>query len=62
MSLSCVNVDRFSVGGFGDLRLQKRGPGAIGHLLCILARAFWNLLAGCDVERSGSAGSCATRQ
>ena len=26
MSLSCVNIDRFSVGGFGDLRLQKRGP------------------------------------
>ena len=43
MSLSCVEVDRFSVGGFGDLRLQKRGPGAIGRLFRIQAHAFWNL-------------------
>ncbi len=43
MSLSCVEVDRFSVGGFGDLRLQKRGLGVMRHLLCILAHAFWNL-------------------
>jgi hypothetical protein len=46
MSLSCVEVDRFSVGGFDDLRLQKRGLGAIRHLLRILARAFWNLAVG----------------
>ena len=25
MSISCVEVDRYSVGGFGDLRLQKKG-------------------------------------
>jgi hypothetical protein len=46
MSLSCVEVDRFSVGGFGDLRLQKRGRGVIRRLLCILAHAFWNLAEG----------------
>jgi hypothetical protein len=42
MSLSCVDVDRFSVGGFGDLRLQKRGLGVIRRLLLIPAHAFWN--------------------
>ena len=62
MSLSCVNVDRFSVGGFGDLRLQKRGRGAIMHWLRIRAAAFWNLVAGCDVARSGLAGSYAIRR
>ncbi len=46
MSLSCADVDRFSVGGFGDLRLQKRGLGVIRRLLRILARAFWNLRVG----------------
>ena len=46
MSLFCVDVDRFSVGGFGDLRLQKRGLGAIRRLLGIRARAFWNLAVG----------------
>ena len=60
MSLSCVDVDRFSVGGFGDLRLQKRGPGAIRRWLRILAHAFWSLAAGSGVARSGLAVSCAT--
>ena len=46
MSLCCVEVDRFSVGGFGDLRLQKRGLGVIRRLSCILAHAFWNLAVG----------------
>ena len=46
MSMSCVEVDRYSVGGFGDLRLQKRGLGAIRLLLCIPAHAFWNLAVG----------------
>ena len=46
MSLCCVEVDRFSVGGFGDLRLQKRGLGVIRRLSCILAHAFWNLRVG----------------
>ena len=46
MSLSCVDIDRFSVGSFGDLRLQKRGLGVIRRLLCILAHAFWNLAVG----------------
>lgn len=62
MSLSCVNVDRFSVGGFGDLRLQKRGRGAIRHWLRIPVPAFWNLAAGCGVARSGLAGSYAIRR
>ena len=62
MSLSCVDVDRFSVGGFGDLRLQKRGPGAIRRCLCIRAPAFWNLAAGCDVARLGLAVSCSNRR
>ncbi len=46
MSLSGLEIDRFSVGGFGDLRLQKKGLGVIRRLLRILARAFWNLAAG----------------
>lgn len=46
MSLSCVGVDRFLVGGFGDLRLQKKGLGVIRRLLGILAFAFWNLAEG----------------
>ena len=46
MSLSSGEFERFSVGGFGDLRLQKRGPGVIMHLWRILARAFWNLAVG----------------
>ena len=46
MSLSSVELDRFSVGGFGDLRLQKRGLGVIRRLLCIPAHASWNLQAG----------------
>jgi hypothetical protein len=62
MSLSCVEVDRFAVGGFGDLRLQKRGRGAIKHWLRVPAHAFWNLAEVCGVARSGLAGSCATRR
>lgn len=46
MSLSGLEVNRFLVGGFGDLRLQKRGLGVIRRLLHILARAFWNLAEG----------------
>ena len=46
MSLSRVEIDRFSVGGFGDLRLQKRGLGVIRRLLHILAHAFWSLAEG----------------
>lgn len=46
MSLSVLEVDRFSVGGFGDLRLQKRGLGVIKRLLRILAPAFLNLAVG----------------
>ena len=46
MILSCVDAERFLVGNFGDLRLQKRGLGVIGRLLCILAHAFWNLAVG----------------
>jgi len=45
MSLSNIDVDRFSVGGFGDLRLLKRGPGVIVRWLKLPARAFWNLAA-----------------
>jgi hypothetical protein len=46
MSLSCVEVERFSVSGFGDLRPQKKGLGVIKRLLCILAPAFLNLAVG----------------
>ena len=46
MSLFCVELERFSVGGFGDLRLQKRGRGVIVHLFLIPAHAFWNLAVG----------------
>jgi hypothetical protein len=59
MSLSCVEVDRFSVGGFGDLRLKKRGRGVIKRLWPILAHAFLNLAVGRGVGRLGLAVSCA---
>ena len=46
MILSSVEVDRFSVGGFGDMRLQKRGLDVTVRSLHILPRAFWNLAVG----------------
>jgi hypothetical protein len=41
MEPSAVDIERFELGRFGDLRLQKRGPGAIGPWLRRPARAFW---------------------
>jgi len=45
MSLCCVDVERFRVGKFGDLRLQKRGRGVTVRLSRLPARAFWSLQA-----------------
>lgn len=41
MELTATDVERYELGRFGDLRLQKRGPGATGPWLHRLARAFW---------------------
>ncbi len=45
MVLSYVDVERFLVGKFGDLRLQKRGPGVTVRWSRLPARAFWSLQA-----------------
>ena len=62
MDLSSVDVDRFEVGRFGDLRLEKRGPGAIRLWWLRRVRAFWLWLAGSVVARSDLGGFYATRQ
>jgi hypothetical protein len=59
MDLDAVDVGRFEVGGFGDLRLQKRGPGVIRFWLRHLGRAFWLWRVAGGEGRSGSAGFCA---
>jgi hypothetical protein len=59
MSLRCIDVERFRVGRFGNLRLQKGGRGVTVRLWRLRARAFWSLQADRGVEKSGLAGSCA---
>jgi len=59
MELKAVDVGRFGIGRFGDLRLQKRGLGAIRHWLFLPGRAFWSLQAGSGAARSVLGGFCA---
>ena len=51
MDLNAVDVGRFGIGRFGDLRLQKRGRGAMRHWLLHRGLAFWSLLAGSGAVR-----------
>ena len=51
MSISDIEVRRFSVGEFGDLRLEKRGLGVMRRWLPIRARASWNCQAASDEAR-----------
>ena len=60
MDLASVDVGRFEVGGFGDLRLQKRGLGAIKFWRLRRDRAFWLWQVVSGVARSGLGGFCAT--
>ena len=60
MDISVADVGRFGIGRFGDLRLQKRGPGAIPHLLHRRARAFLSWLAASGAEKLASGGFCIT--
>lgn len=41
MDLDAVDVERFEIGRFGDLRLQKWGPGVIRHWWLRRGPAFW---------------------
>ena len=60
MDISATDVGRFGIGRFGDLRLQKRGPGAIRHSWLRRARAFLNWQAASGAEKPASGGFCIT--
>ncbi len=51
MGISDIEVRRFSVGGFGDLRLEKRGPGVMRSWLPIRAPVSWNCQAASGEAR-----------
>ena len=51
MGISDIEVGRFSVGGFGDLRLEKRGPGVMRRWLPIPVRVSWNCQAASGEAR-----------
>jgi len=43
MGVNGIELERFSVGRFGDLRLEKRGRGAMRRWLLGQAHVFMNL-------------------
>ena len=51
MDLASVDVERFELGRFGDLRLQKRGLGAIRFWRRRPGLAFWNWRAASDAAK-----------
>ncbi len=51
MGISDIEVRRFSVGGFGDLRLEKRGRGVMRRWLPIRVPVSWNCHAASDEAR-----------
>ena len=59
MDLDAVDVGRFEVGRFGDLRLQKRGPGVIRHLWLRRGLAFWLWRTAGGAARSVLGDFCA---
>lgn len=59
MDLDAVDVGRFEVGRFGDLRLQKRGPGVIRHWWLRRGLAFWLCRMAGGAARSVSGDFCA---
>jgi hypothetical protein len=62
MGISDIQVRRFSVGGFGDLRLEKRGLGVMRRWLPIRAPVSWNCQAASGGARSALVGFCAIRR
>ena len=60
MDVDAVDVGRFEVGRFGDLRLEKRGPGAIRFWWRHPGLVFWLWQTVGGVARSGSDDFCAT--
>lgn len=62
MDLSSIDVGRFEVGNFGDLRLEKRGLGVIRFWRLHRDRAFWLWQVASGAARSGSGGFCVTPQ
>lgn len=62
MDLASVDVGRFEVGNFGDLRLKKRGPGAIRFWRLRRGRAFWLWQVASGAAKSGLGDFCATLQ
>ena len=59
MDLDAVDVGRFEVGRFGDLRLQKRGPGAIRPWWLRRDLAFWLWRMDGGAARSALGDFCA---
>ena len=51
MGISDSEMRRFSVGAFGDLRLEKRGPGVMRRWLPIRALVSWNCQAASGEAR-----------
>ena len=51
MGINDLDMRRFSVGGFGDLRLEKRGLGVMRRWLPIRAPVSWNCQAASDEAR-----------
>ena len=58
MDLSAVDVGRFGVGEFGDLRLKKRGPGVIWLWQHRRGRAFWPWQVASGAARLVFGGFC----
>jgi hypothetical protein len=42
MELEAIDIDRYGIGRFGDLRLQKRWSSVIVLWLHHLAHAYWH--------------------
>src|SRR5580692_1899535 len=61
MDLSAVDVERYGVGGFGDERLEKRGPCVTPRLSRALVRACARLPAAGGAPRLVSGAFCAMR-
>lgn len=62
MGIHGIELDRFSVGGFGDLRLEKRGPGVMRLWWPDRVRVFTSLLKAIGAVRSASGGFYAILQ